>query len=342
MFRRITFGLSLLLALASMVYAHEDKPLPTSYPGIHVVSPQQQAVVRPGQEVPVTLEIDPSLKPASVLIMGNLFRAGITLEMDGPPFHGMLKIPDDLSGPVELGVLVKNTEDKIIGGLGLNLNVIAEEVPLSIDPGTHQYLKIPPWDYLPARTTHVRGKYHDNISRDISHSSTGTKYRSNDTTIVTVSAEGVLEPQSPGRAFIIVEHRGLKAFVAIDVEGNGITFWDFPPVDYSNDVSITTTQPRFLEGTVRYEMDVTIRNNADLPLHKPLHLVVNGLSVGIRVADSNKTERLDPVGSPYVFVDMDESAFLSPGKTAHAKIIFINFDKKPITPELKLFSGGRL
>jgi hypothetical protein len=333
-----------LIAYTSVSFAQKQEKFPTSFPGITLISPEQGEMVRPGQEVPVHLEIDEALNVNFVLIMGNMFRAGISLEMDVPPFLGIIKIPDNLAGPIELGVLVKNTSEKIIGGLGLNLNVVPKDVPQRIYTGTHEYLDIPPASYIPSRTISVKGIYDNGIDpkseRDISDISTGTTYRSSDTKVFTINKKGVMEPVAPGSAFVIVEHRGLKSFVAVDVRDKDDKKSRFPGVNHTADVSITTTQPRHKKDTVRYEMDVSIRNNAALPLHLPMYLVISDLVDGVRIADDRETEHLKPVGTSYVYVDVDEQSFLSPGNTARAKVIFINFDKKPLVHKLRLYAGG--
>ena len=338
--------LTALIVFAPITAAQKNEELPTSFPGITLISPEQQAIVRPGEEVPVHLEIDATLSPASVLIMGNIFRTGISLEMDGPPFLGLLNIPNDLAGPIKLMVLLKNTSDKIVGGLGLNLNVVPEEMPKRIDPGTHEYLYIPPASFNRSRTITVRGTYNNgkerDIARDISDISTGTTYRSSDTKVFTINEKGVMEPVKPGSAFVIVEHRGLKSFVAIDVEEKGNKRRRFPAVDHTADVSITTSKPRHKEGTVRYKMDVEIRNEAELPLHLPLHLVITGLVDGVRIADASETSSVKPVGKPYIFVDVDERGYLSPGNIARARVIFINFDRKPLDHQLRLYANGEM
>ena len=338
----IAVFVAILFAPAAVTFAQQEEKLPTSFPGINLISPEQQMVVQPGQDVPVYLEIDPDLKPGFVLLMGNIFKTGISLEMDGPPFEGTLEIPIRLAGPIELFVLVKNTEDKIIGGLGLNLNVVPIELPQSIDAGTHDYLYIPPASFIRSRTISVRGRYDNGIARDISDIITGTSYRSSDTNVFTINEKGVMEPVEPGSAFVIVEHRGLKDFVAIDVEEKGKRTRGFPAVDHTADVSITASPPRHKVGTVRYEMDVVIRNDADLPLHLPLHLVITGLTDGVRVADASKTSRVEPVGNPYVFVDVDERGYLSPGKSASAKVIFVKFNREPLDHQLRLYAGGNM
>ncbi len=337
--------IAFLIIPASTSFAQQRDPLPTSFPGAKLLSPAQGATVRPGQEVTVDLEIDPALNPGFVFIMGNIFSTGISLEMNGPPFKGKFKIPEKLAGPIELAVLFKNTSDKMIGGLGLNLNVIPAEAPQSIDAGRHDYLRLPAVRYLPSRTITVKGYYNNGskgkIRRDISHSVTGTRYRSSDSKVFTINEGGVMEPVAPGSAFVIVEHRGLKDFVAIDVIEK-IERSNFPAVDHTADVSITASSPRHIKDTVRYEMDVVIRNNADLPLHLPLHLVITDLADDVRIADAMETSLVEPVGSPYVFVELNERGYLSPGNSARAKVIFVKFNREPLDHTLKLFAGGNM
>ncbi|NIP72504.1 MAG: hypothetical protein GWO16_05490 [Gammaproteobacteria bacterium] len=333
------FVLCALLFVAAPSKAQSPDELPTSFPGIDLVSPAQQAVVHSGQVVPVVVEVDPALDPRSVLLTGNLFRTGISLSLTGPPFKGRLTIPENLAGPLELALIVMGPTNKPVGGLGLHLNVVPAEAPQRIYCDTGYVLKIPPDDFLAFRTVAVKGIYGSGVERDISDPVTGTRYRSSDTSVVTVNEHRVMEPVSPGRAFVVVEHRGLKGFVRVDVEGAGTTSGDFPPVDHTKDVSIAASVPRKREGSVRYDMDVVIRNDADLPLALPLHLVVTGLAEGVRVDDVGKTARVEPVGSPYVYVDVDEQHYLPPGSSARATVTFINFDAKPLDHQLRLYSG---
>lgn len=316
--------------------AQQKGEIPTSYPGIRLISPAQQTVVHPGQVVPFKVEIDPGLNPRSVLIAGG----GVSLALEGPPFTGSLQIPERLAGSVELLMIVLDTNKKSVGGLAIHLNVVPADVPQRLYNPRRFYLKLPPRSFLGSRTVYVKGIY-DGVERNISDPATGTTYRSSDTSVVTVDDHGVLEPVAPGRAFVIVEHRGLKGFAKVEVEGEGVTSRDFAPVDHTDVVSMTASAPRKREGSVRYDMDVVIRNDADLPLALPLHLVITGLAEGVRV-DGSKTSRVEPVGSPAVFVDVDEQAYLSPGKSARAKIEFINFDDKPLDHRLRLYSGGNL
>jgi hypothetical protein len=328
-----------LVVSSSVSLAQQQDEIPTSHPGIRLISPEQQTVVRPGQQVPVRIEIDPALNPHAVLITGNM-RTGVSLALDGPPFTGSLKIPERLAGSIELLMIVLDTARKSVGGLAIHLNVVPVEAPQRIYNGDDYHLKLPPSSFVGSRTIYVKGIY-DDVERNISDPVTGTRYRSSDTSVVTVDDHGILEPLAPGRAFVIVEHRGLKGFARVEVEGEGKTSRDFAPIDCTDVVSITASAPRKREGSVRYDMDVEIRNDADLPLALPLHLVITGLAEGIRV-DGGKTSRVEPIGSPVVFVDVDEQSFLSPGNSARATVTFINFDEKQLDHRLRLYSGGNL
>jgi len=330
--------MAFLVIAVSTSFAQEGQNPPTSFPDITVVSPGQQTTVRPGDTVTVNIEVDKALNPGAVLVMANMQTGIAPLVLEQPPFRGTLTIPMELAGPIELHVMVKDAAHKIVGGLAVHLNVIPTEVPQKIFTINTSYrLEFPPASYLPARTAFVKGIYGNDVERDISDSSTGTRYRSSDTKVFTVDGKGVLEPVAAGAAFLIVEHRGLEAFAV--VRGEGKEKQELLPIDKTAQVSITASAPRHKQGTVRYEMDVTIRNDAKLPLALPLHLVITGLADGVRVADASATSRVTPLGSPYVFVDVDEQSYLSPGNNAHATVTFINFDGKPLDHQLKLYTG---
>lgn len=331
--------MALAMALPCGSFAQQEGEIPTSYPGIRLVSPAQQTVVHPGQTVPFEVEIDPALHPHLVLITGGM-HTGISLALEGPPFTGNLKIPERAAGSVELLMIVLDANKKSLGGLAIHLNIVPDDVPQRIYNPTRFSLTLPPASFVRSRTVYVKGIY-DGVERDISDPTTGTTYRSSDTSVVTVDEQGVMEPVAPGRAFVIVEHRGLKGFARVNVEGEGVTSHDFAPIDHTAVVSITASAPRKRQGSVRYDMEVVIRNDADLPLALPLDLVITGLAEGVRV-DGRKTSRVEPVGSPVVFVDVDEQAYLSPGNSARATVTFINFDDKPLDHRLRLYSGGNL
>lgn len=332
-------GVCLTCAIAAPtgVFAQQQEPLPTSYPGIRLISPVQGTMVRPGQHVPVTVDVDPALNARAVLIAGKLFETGISLDMDGPPFTGMLKIPQNLAGSIELAMIVLGADRKSVGGLGINLNIVPADTPRRLDISRSFNLKLPPSTFLGSRTIYVMGIY-DGFERLISDPVTGTHYRSTDTGVVTVDAHGVLMPVAPGQAFIVVEHRGLKGFTRVEVEGKGKTDRVFAPIDYTSAVSMSASAPRKQPDSVRYDMEVSIHNDSDLPLALPLHLVITGLAEGVRV-DGSKTKHIKPIGSPCVFVSVDEQDFLSPGNSASVTVEFINFDDKPLHHKLQLYSG---
>lgn len=335
-----------LLVLASTSFAQEREEMPTSFPGIDVISPAQQATVAPGETIPVNINIDKSLDPGFVFIMSKMSTGISDLELKQKPFQdslqthfqGSLQIPNDLAGPQELWVLVKNTADKIIGGLAIKLNVVPTEIPVEIEAHGKSYeLDIPPDSFEGSRKVYVKGEYANGAQRDISAAITGTQYKSTNPQVFTFSDKGVLNPVGPGTAYLVVEHRGLRTFVLVEVTAQGQK--GVPPIDQTTKVKMTQSVPRRLPGTDRYEVKVTIRNDAELPLSLPLYLVITGLDKEIEVVDSDVTKQVHPVGSPAVFIETDERDYLPLGAYAEATITFRNYARKNMDYQLKLYSG---
>lgn len=339
--------------LTSSSFAQENEEIPTTFPGIELISPAQHATVEPGESVPVNMTIDKSLDPGFVFIMSQM-RTGIpALELEQKPlqdalqtnFQGSLQIPNDLAGPQELWVLVKNTADKMIGGLAIKLNVVPTEIPLEIEAhGRGFRLKLPPKKFEGARKVHVKGKYVNDIWRDITSTITGTRYKSSDPQVFTFNDKGVLNPVGMGTAYLIIEHRGLKTFVLVKVTTEGQK--RVPPINQTDKVMLALSKPRhFLDINrfERYEVKVTVRNDAALPLSLPLQLVVTGLDKDIKVVENlSETEQVRPIGSPVVFIDMYGRDFLPPGASVEATIRFRKLARKKIDFQLKLYSGSDL
>jgi len=317
---------------------------PDSSPGVTLVSPAQHITAAPGEAVEVNVSIDPSLKPKDVFIAGRLGGPFLNSDLKQIPsqdsatlhFQGPLNIPNDASGPYELMGAVTN-ETGMVGGFMVRFNVISKDKPVAIELHKKGFrLRLPARKFEGNRTIHVNGIYTNGVQRDIRTSITGTLYKSMDQSVVTVTDSGVLNPITPGRTYVIVDHRGQRAFAHVEVFDPGQK--DFPPIDRTNDVWITQSRPRRLPDSERYEVNVTIRNTSEFPLAKPLNLVVIGLDKDIQVMDESKTREIQPIGSPKVFVATDERTYLSPGASVDATIIFRNYTKKKLDYSLKFYS----
>jgi len=69
------------------------------------------------------------------------------------------------------------------------------------------------------RRLSVTGLYDDGIGRTITSPATGTTYMSSDPSIVTVSAEGALQPEINGVATVVVSNGAVQDSIPVDVRG---------------------------------------------------------------------------------------------------------------------------
>ena len=325
-------------------FSQDTDEEPVSSPGIVLLSPAQHINVTPNEIVEVNVSIDPSLNPEHVFFSGTMsgpFGNSVLEQIPSQDnstllFRVSLIIPDKASGAHELMGAVTNSAQGMVGGFMIRLNVIPQEIPVAIEVYKDFTLRLPARKFTGNRTINVKGKYANGTSRDIRTKITGTKYISMDQSVVTVTDSGVLNPVAYGRTYIIVEHRGLRAFTRVEVPYEGR--YRFPAIDQTDKVLISQSIPLRLPDSDRYEVNVTIKNTSEFPLALPLNLVVTDLDKDIKVVDANKTSKILPVGLPKIFVDTDERAYLSPGATAKATIIFLNYTKKQLDYRLKFYS----
>lgn len=333
-----------LLFIPSTSFSQDDKE-PVSSPGIILNSPAQHINVSPNETIEVNISIDPSLNPEHVFVVGKMsgpFKNSVLEQIPSQDksilnFKTSLIIPDEASGAHELMGAVTNAAKGMVGGFMIRLNVIPQETPVEIKVYKDFTLRLPVDKFEGNRTIYVRGKYANGTWRDIRTKITGTKYKSMDESVVTVTDSGVLTSVAPGRTYIIVEHRGLRAFTHVEVPYKDR--YRFPAIDQTEKVLISQSIPLRLPDSDRYEVKVTIQNTSEFPLALPLNLVVVDLDKDIRVVDAGETSEVLPIGSPKIFVHTDERAYLSPDATANATITFLNYTKKPLDYSLKLYSN---
>lgn len=340
----IIFIASLLFVLPS--YAEQAGKFPSSFPGISVVSPSQDMLVKPGQTLPLHIVIDSALGVESVMVMANL-RTGITPKlMKKQPagntlasqFRGTLLIPESLAGPQEVLVIARGEPGKTVGALSVKINVVPDGAPVRLNVYNKSYnLELPADPFEGSRQVYVKGIYADGTERDLRSGTTGTRYKSTNTKVFKPTSNGVLEPVGPGRAFLVVEHRGHKGFVLVEVvlPGQG----ELPPVDLTDKVRITHSIQDADEHGFLQDAEIIIHNDSELPLAYPLHLVVTDLDSDITVARGDKTKRISPPGLPAFFVRTDNHYFVPPGEYVRKTIRFRNFKRKKLDFKLKLYSG---
>jgi hypothetical protein len=226
-------------------------------------------------------------------------------------------------------------------GPKLHLNVIPAEAPVRLEAFGTLNVTYPEQAPLGSRQIGVFGYYADGTRRTLTKAMLGTTYTSSNPEIATVDANGLVTATGTGITYITVENQGIRTFT--EVVSEDPTVGELPPLDYTARVSIGTSGFRHDPESGMYVQEVMIRNDSDLPLSRPLQLVITGLPEGVELENSrDTTDKVSPIGSPVVWVEVEEDTFLSPGNTATAKLIFTNYDEVPITYTPKLFTGLNL
>jgi len=139
---------------------------------------------------------------------------GETTTLTAPPWEFSVAVPASIAGPFPIAAVAKDA-----GGTYYSARIDLEVVPsaelltLSVSPANVTLVE--PGFPQPLA---VEGRYADGIMRDLTSPGIGTVYESDDPSIVTVSAEGLIEAQGNGTATLIVTNGQVSAVVTVVVE----------------------------------------------------------------------------------------------------------------------------
>jgi hypothetical protein len=316
----------------------------TTVNGITVVSPENGAVLRPGETVSVVISVDPSLSPSSVHFWPNMRSDLDNINFEQAPYEGQLQIPDSMTGYAEIQTFMRTTSDQIIRGPTITIRVIPSESPVSIDVPKNINLRYPEQSPIGGRGITVFGVYADGVRRAIGGAEYGTSYQSSNLSVVTVNEEGGLTATGLGVAYITTENAGHKAITQVQVYGSGLSGPSrWPTTEQTSNVQITKSGFKRDQTTGLFVQMITVKNTSSFPISKPLLLVVSGIPEGVELANSaGDTKVVEPLFSQFVPIKIEEEDFLSPGASGTAILKFRNRDGVPITHSLRVFSGRDL
>lgn len=312
-------------------------------PGVTVVSPANGAVVAPGSAVRVEVQVDPALNPTEVHVWPSGRSRVRNLNITAPPYEGYLQIPADSAGSIEVDVWVESSNpanDHVAGEAEFTLNVVLGGGPLQLAAPANVSLEYQ--SSIEGEDTEqlfVDGIYADGIKRNLSSAALGTTYVSTNPSVATVDANGKVQAQGAGFAFITIENAGIRTYTGVKVQSPGRV--EPAVMDVTSQVQIGKSGFRHDPGTDEYVQEVTFRNVAQLPLQIPLEAVLSGLPTDVVLKEAEGVTRtVVPLGSPYVRVDPPSSgAYLAPGQLARAILRFSNPNAAAITYTLKLYTG---
>lgn len=309
---------------------------------ISIIEPQNGSIVRPGGSVMISVEVDPSLLPGKVIIMGgsNAENPIGSKVITGPPYQSTIEIPESASGTLKLMVGFSKEPGGVVEFTDLSLIVVPGDAPDAIEATSSiRLIDNDPNASLSSRIQ-VTGIYPGGITRDVSSPALGTTYQSLTPDVVTVNESGQLTQVNSGYGYVLVENQGAKAFAQVIAERSGGMP---PPQDRTGSVEILSSGFRRDPQSGLFVQQLTVKNTSTLPLPKAIRLVISDLPEGVALINSsNRTRYVNPVGANTITVQVDESDFLSPGRTGTATLKFSNSGGVPITYSRRLFCGGRL
>src|SRR5205807_6639009 len=222
--RRVSFRVWAVLAGALWTQASIE----SEAFAFQVSEPGKGAVVRPGEPMKVRVRFQPGLPVAKVTY--TLFeeeRALDDIKVEAPPMVEAMAAPFDTAMPVPVeavGAMRLLAVAQVAERRGQY--VLFDEVSVRVEPAAE--LKGLEAE-IPVRFTKtigevrllsVRGRYADRVARDLTHSRTGTTYRSSNEKVVRVNHDGLAQAMGQGTAEIVA-HNGkyeVKIPVVVEVE----------------------------------------------------------------------------------------------------------------------------
>lgn len=186
--------------------------LPGSVRALEILEPVTDAVVHPGETIPLVLV--PSAGETITAVVVQTREQEVTASpVTTPPggFRAEVPIPGDAVGP-ELILAYGTLPD---GNLSMTY------VRVSVDPGVLEDLFI----LIPSsmgrigavRQVRVLGRFLDGVVRDLSGEERGTTYVTSDETVLGVSPDGRIQARSRGKAALQVTNRGITRSRTIQV-----------------------------------------------------------------------------------------------------------------------------
>ena len=234
-----------------------------------IVFPEEKQIVRSGQHIPVTIQINPGVGVRQVryywyredeepLGAQHAEAALVATVTSTPAYGGMLKVPAEALGLMRLLAVGEITGGRLAGHEDFDERVI--QVQPSSELLTIEFDVEKPWRLttigriIPLM---VVGQFADHLERQLSGGSTGSRYSSSNQDVVRVTSDGLVQVMGNGKGVLTV--------------GNGV-----------------------IEGA----LDVIVTADAE-PNHPPIARVTNRVvAKGSSVVTLNGLESSDPDGDP--------------------------------------------
>ena len=192
---------TLILAPATPVWGQE--------PGVEIISPADGSIVSPCQVLQMEVQPVGGFVVKAILLAspfdGRTFSA--------PPFVVDVSVPIEAAGSFNLVALARGTSGHLASDtISLIVQQVADLELLSVTPSRYHFARFGSTSLI-----FVTGTYSDGVGREIADAALGTSYASNDTSVVTVSPDGIMTAQGPGAAVVTVSNSDVSAQVEVTV-----------------------------------------------------------------------------------------------------------------------------
>ena len=211
----LTIGLFLLVCGQSFSQVGDESRIESTvseYGGRHIrfAAPYDGQYVVAGDSLVIELVTDGGVDLDSAFVV---FPGGML--MLSPPFKGMLKIPDDAIGEMELSALGTTSSGEMVSSIDIKISIGVGETELLeiVSEETDLYL-LGPRCY---RSLNIIGRYTDGVERNLTEE--GAQYsvvEGGD--VVCVTGEGVVIGRSSGQAMVSVAFGGHTLEIPVVVE----------------------------------------------------------------------------------------------------------------------------
>ncbi len=202
-------------------------------PRVNLISPAAGAIFAPGDKINITVELTPPLTAANTVgagLMGltHVFAAWTT----GLRFSVTFTLPPGFTGPLTITPDFTDTSGNYFTGTPVVVSIKPASPPDSIALQRHDFLLAPG---ASSQQLYLNGTYADGSVLDITSSLTGTTYTTTDSSVVTVSSDGLVQIIGPGFAVITAKNGSLSDFTTVVVEDPTNPL---PPADFTSQVTM--------------------------------------------------------------------------------------------------------
>lgn len=194
-----------------------------------LVLPEIESAVTSGQSIPVSVDIPPGIGVRQVryywyrddeepMDTSQVEPAMVATGSSTPPYGGSLTVPKEAVGLVRLLVVGTMTRGRLAGQEDFDEEVIRVEPSAELTAIEFGVEK--PWRLetigriMPIP---VVGQFADGVERNLGSRSAGSRFRSSDEAVITVSPDGLVHVIGNGRATITVTNRGKAGMIEVVV-----------------------------------------------------------------------------------------------------------------------------